>query len=63
MPFVINFDENIKKNFVECVWNDAKWKEEFEFFRAIIIDNYLVCGWGMENTAVVKSEDGRIKLC
>lgn len=58
-PLVINFDENIKNTLDMCVeWAEReKWKEEFEFFYlfrwAIIIDNYLECGWGMKITAVL----------
>lgn len=73
---VINFDENIKKNCcsssrARCVCEcgmTRRWKEEFEFFylfrSAIIIDNYLECGWGMEITAVVCRFvcDGRFKF-
>ena len=49
---VINFDENIKKSqSVECVWNERSEKKNLNFFYlfrwAIIIDNYLECGWGM----------------
>jgi hypothetical protein len=56
-PLVINFDENIKNTLNVCGMSKRSEKKNLNFFiyfvGAIIIDNYLECGWRMKITAVV----------
>lgn len=52
-PRVINFDENIKNTLNVCGMSKEVKRRIWIFFiyfvGAIIIDNYLECGWGNEN--------------